>query len=62
MADGDASGAIAYALDTLLDLSEHERQGIISGRVWQITNALPAQTRTLPAVAELRDLLMAPAL
>lgn len=61
MADGDASGAIAYALDTLLDLSEHERQGIISGRAWQITNALPAQTRTLPAVAELRDLLMVPA-
>jgi hypothetical protein len=58
--DGDASGAITYTLDTVLDLNEPERQGIINGRARQIIAALPARGRALPTVQDLHDLLMLP--
>lgn len=55
--EGDATEASSYARDTLLDLSEAERQGIITGRARQIVAAMPSAARTLPAVRELNDLL-----
>lgn len=58
--DGDASGATTYTLDTVLDLNEPERQGIINGRARQIIAALPARGRALPTVQDLHDLLMLP--
>lgn len=59
-AEGDATEASSYARDTLLDLSEVQRQGIITGRARQIVAAMPNSTRTLPPVRELNDLLMSP--
>ncbi len=59
--DGDASGAATYTLDTVLGLSEPERQGIINGRARQIIAALPVHERALPLAQDLRDLLMLPA-
>jgi hypothetical protein len=58
--DGDVSGATSYALETLLDLTEQQRQGIISARARQLVDALPRQRHTLPPVRELRDLLALP--
>lgn len=59
--DGDASGAATYTLETVLSLSEPERQGIINGRARQIIAALPVHQRALPSVRDLRDLVMLPA-
>jgi DNA-binding transcriptional regulator YiaG len=56
--EGDASSAASYAHDTLLSLSNAERQGIISKRAQQIVHALPSRQRALPQVKELHDLLM----
>ena len=58
--EGDATEASSYARDTLLELSEPQRLGIIAGRARQIVAAMPSATRTLPAVRELNDLLMLP--
>jgi tetratricopeptide (TPR) repeat protein len=59
-AEGDATEASSYARDTLLDLSEVQRRGIITSRARQIVTALPSATRALPPVRELNDLLMLP--
>ena len=58
--EGDATEASSYARDTLLDLREVERLGIITGRARQIVAAMPSATRTLPPVRELNELLMLP--
>jgi hypothetical protein len=58
--EGDAPAASAYARDTVLDLSDAQREGIITGRARQILAVLPSATRTLPPVRELHDLLMLP--
>ena len=58
--EGDVTEASSYARDTLLDLSEAERLGIIAGRAPQLVAAMPSATRTLPPVRELNDLLMLP--
>jgi len=58
--EGDATEASSYARDTLLDLSEVERLGIITGRARQIVAAMPSGTRTLLPVRELNDLVMLP--
>jgi len=49
-AKGNATAASSYARDTLLDLSEAERLGIITGRARQIVAAMPTATRALPPV------------
>ena len=56
--DGDFSGAMAYAVGTLADLSAEQRQGIIIGRGQEIVAALPAAERALPAAREVQELLM----
>lgn len=58
--EGAATEASSYARDTLLDLSGAQRLGIIAGRARQILTAMPSETRTLPPVRELNDLLMLP--
>jgi tetratricopeptide (TPR) repeat protein len=58
--EGDATEASSYARDTLLDLSQVERLGIITGRARQVVAAMPSATRTLPPVRELNHLLMLP--
>ncbi|HMC09361.1 MAG TPA: helix-turn-helix transcriptional regulator [Actinomycetota bacterium] len=59
--DGDASAAASGALDTLLRLSEQQRQGIISRRAEQLVAALPRQGQAPAPARELRDLLIIPA-
>jgi hypothetical protein len=58
---GDAFAAAGHALDTLLDLSAEQREGIITTRARQFVGTLPAQGATLPTVRDLRDLLALPA-
>jgi tetratricopeptide (TPR) repeat protein len=59
-AEGDAREASSYVCETLLDLSDAERQGIITGRARQIVAAMPTAVQNLPPVRELSDLLMSP--
>jgi transcriptional regulator with XRE-family HTH domain len=56
--DGDVSGAMAYAVETLIELSDEQRQGIIVGRGQEIVAALPPPARALPAAREFNELLM----
>jgi hypothetical protein len=56
--DGDVSGAMAYAVETLIELSDEQRQGIIVGRGQEIVAALPAPARALPPAREFNELLM----
>ncbi|SBW22525.1 hypothetical protein FDG2_2769 [Candidatus Protofrankia californiensis] len=56
--NGDTSDALAYATETLANLTESQRRGIITLRGYEILNALSEQQQTLPAANELRDLLM----
>jgi hypothetical protein len=60
VSDGDVSGATSYALETLLGLTEQQRQGIISARARQLVDALPQQRHAPRPVRELRDLLALP--
>jgi tetratricopeptide (TPR) repeat protein len=60
--EGDVSAAASYATDTLLGLSEAQRQGIISLRAQQIFDGLPHRQQSLPTVQGLRDLLTLPAI
>jgi len=48
--DGDASSAARHAHDTLLRLSNAERQGIITGRAQQLLHAMPSREQALPPV------------
>lgn len=55
---GDAQGALAYATETLTNLTEPQRQGIITLRGHEILNGVPLQQqRTLPAARDFRELL-----
>lgn len=57
--DGEAEGGLAYALETMNALSDHQRAGIIAGRGRQLLAALPEpRRRALPVAGELRDRLM----
>lgn len=56
--DSDAAGAVAYAADTLASLSAAQRRGIIALRGREIVHALLARHRAVPAVRELRELVM----
>lgn len=55
--DGDVSGAMTYAVETLTGLTGEQRQGIIIGRGQELVAALPAAERVLPAARELHELL-----
>lgn len=56
--DGDASGGLAYALETMLNLSENQRQGIITLRGHEILADLPVSEKTLTGARDLKDVLM----
>ncbi len=56
--NGDTSDALTYATETLTNLTDPQRRGIITLRGYEILNVLPEQQQTLPAANELRDLLM----
>lgn len=58
---GDTASAVAHTSDTLLNLTQSQRHGIIGLRVRQIVAALPVQAHTQPAVLVLDDLLNATA-
>lgn len=59
--DGDVADGLAYALETMNALNDHQRAGIIALRGRQLLEGLlPAQRRTLPAASELQDRLMTP--
>lgn len=55
---GETTDALHYATETLITLSEPQRQGIITVRGYEILNALPKDQQALPAARELRELLM----
>jgi hypothetical protein len=55
--DGDVSTAMSFATETLVNLSDQERQGLITLRAREIVAALSADQQALPVVRELRDLL-----
>lgn len=56
--DGDLRGGMTYMTETLADLTEQQRQGLVTLRGHEIVNSLPQQQRTLPIVRDLHDLLM----
>ena len=56
--EGDASAAAEYATGALASLTKAQRQGIILMRAQNIVRALPPHEATLPAVSDLRDLVM----
>lgn len=58
--DGDPAAATAYALDTLVGLTDEQRQGIIEGRARQMVQSLQRQHQALQPARELRDLLKLP--
>ncbi len=58
--DGELDGALLCMTDALGNLSEHQRQGIISARARTTLAALPPAQRALPAVREFCDLLTEP--
>lgn len=60
MRDGDPAAATAYALDTLVGLTDGQRQGIIEGRARQLVQSLQQQHQALQPARELRDLLKLP--
>lgn len=55
--DGDSSGALEYAVDTLVPLTDDQRKGLIMLRGQEVLNAIPRQQGALPAVRQLRELL-----
>jgi tetratricopeptide (TPR) repeat protein len=59
--DGDGTSAVTHAVRALSDLTDDQRQGIISLRAREALGAIPASQSSLPAVCEFRDLLMLPA-
>ena len=56
--DGDASGGVAYAAETILNLSESQRQGIITLRGHAILADLPAGEKDLPEARDFHEILM----
>ena len=61
VSDGDVSAGLAYAVEAMSGLDDHQRAGIITLRGRQLLEGLPpAERRALPAAAELRDRLMTP--
>lgn len=58
--DGNASEGTSYATESLVNLTDQQRQGIIALRACEIAAAVPGKHQALPSVRELRDLLMLP--
>jgi hypothetical protein len=56
--DGDISGGLAYATETMTTLNEPRRQGIITLRGHAILTTLPASERELVSARDLREVLM----
>lgn len=55
---GDHVGALEYASQTLENLTEPQRRGIIAFRGHEVLSALPAAQQALPAARDLEELLM----
>jgi tetratricopeptide (TPR) repeat protein len=58
--DGDPAAAATQALNTLVGLTDPQRQGIIKGRARQLVQSFQRQHPALPPARELRDLLTLP--
>jgi transcriptional regulator with XRE-family HTH domain len=56
--NGDITAGVLYMAETLADLTEHQREGIITLRGREIVNALNPGHRALPIVRDLHDLLV----
>jgi tetratricopeptide (TPR) repeat protein len=57
--DGDVPAAMVHATQTLVDLSDNERTGMILLRGQRILGSLSMEQRALPAAREYRDLMLA---
>src|SRR5262249_25831180 len=57
--DGDVTGAMTHATQTLTRLSDEQLSGMILLRGGQVLDALSERQRALPAARDLHDLLMA---
>lgn len=55
--DGDIATSVSYATETLVSLSDPQRDGLIRLRAHEIVAALPEEQQAIPLVRELRDLL-----
>jgi hypothetical protein len=58
--DGDPAAAASQILDTLVGLTDAQRQGIIEGRARQLVQSVQRQYQTSQPARELRDLLKLP--
>lgn len=56
--DGDAATAMTHATQTLADLTDEQRSGLILMRGHQVLNTLSSSQRALPAAREFHDLLI----
>jgi tetratricopeptide (TPR) repeat protein len=55
--DGDIATGMSYATETLVNLSDEQRRGLITLRAQEVVVALPKEQQALPPVREFRDLL-----
>jgi hypothetical protein len=56
--DGDVSGGLAYAIETMQNLSEDQRRGVITLRGHAIAADLPASEKKLVEARDLKEILM----
>jgi transcriptional regulator with XRE-family HTH domain len=54
----DLSAGVLYMVETFTELTEQQREGIITLRGHEVVNALPPEQQRLPIVRDLQDLLM----
>jgi tetratricopeptide (TPR) repeat protein len=54
---GHAADGLAFATETLTELDDEQRRGIVTTRGRQILASVPQQVRRLPAATNLRDVL-----
>lgn len=59
--DGDVSGAVEHALQSLAELSESQRRGIITLRAQEIISSLSSRGQQLATTREFQELLALPA-
>jgi hypothetical protein len=55
---GETTDALNYATETLVALSDAQRQGIITMRGHEVLNSLPKDHQTVSAARDLRELLL----
>jgi tetratricopeptide (TPR) repeat protein len=55
--DGDIATSMSYAIETLVNLSDQQRRGLITLRAREIVAGLSEEQQALPPVREFRDLI-----